>query len=144
LKIPVPGLAIEQQSEDIVVAMCLWGEARGEGPLGMLAVANVLTNRATKHDTSVKAIALQPRQFSTFNADDPNRAHLVDAWKVDPGSWGMAIGVATLSLHGLVKDSTEGALNYLTASLHDSPSAPTWAKDMKVTAKIGNHVFGVA
>lgn len=156
LSVPVPGLTIEQQPAELLLAMALWGEARGEGPLGMLGVAHVIVNRAygTKanlpedftadggHNLKVKI--LQPLQFSCFNTSDPNRSKLLSPHMIEPQSWGLALAVGTLVLGGATMDPTHGAVNYLTTELLESNSAPTWAKNMKVTAVHGRHTFGIA
>lgn len=153
ITIPVPGLSIEEQPPSLLLAMALWGEARGEGPLGMLAVAQVILNRAKKrtevvpglsHGEAIKEVILRPKQFSCFNKDDPNREKLLVPHKHEPEVWGVAVAVASLAQLGYAMDPTNGSVNYLTKSLYESDDAPTWAKNMKVLATIGNHVFGVA
>ena len=52
-----------------LVVMTLWKEARGETPLGVQAVAEVIWNRA-KHDKSkLQEVVLKPKQFSCWNKD---------------------------------------------------------------------------
>lgn len=156
LTIPVPGLSLEQQPPDLLMAIALWGEARGEGPLGMLGVGRVIVHRAYGPDCllpdvfqadggkAVKKVILRPWQFSCFNLNDPNRDKLLTPHKHEPEAWGLAVAVSTLILHGNTGDPTHGALNYLTKDLYDSDKAPEWARAMRVTAEIGRHVFGVA
>lgn len=156
LTLPVPGLSLEQQPPEILLPICLWGEARGEGPLGMLGVAHVIVNRAYGPKASLpeamtadsghalKVQILKPLQFSCFNKDDPNRVKLLEPHKHEPLPWGQALAVAILVLNGMTLDPTHGAKNYLTADLYESDSAPKWAKQMAITARHGNHVFGVA
>lgn len=156
LSLPVPGLTIEEQPPSLLLPMALWGEARGEGVLGMLGVAHVIINRAYGPKASLpedyvadgglklKTKILQPLQFSCFNTSDPNRAKLLEPQKHEPGPWGLALAVSSLALNGLTMDPTHGAVNYLTSALYESDSAPGWAKSMKVTARHGNHIFGVA
>lgn len=139
---PAPGIQIESQPEAVLLAITLWGEARNQGPLGMLAVAHVIMNRAA--DVSVRSVILKPLQFSCLNHNDPNRGKLLDAYKLEPEAWGQASAVSELVLSGRTKDPTDGAVNYLTKNLYNSSGAPEWAKNMKVTAEIGAHVFGKA
>jgi len=46
----------------------IWGEARGEGRLGMLHVGSVILNRTMnpKYPKSIKAVVLQPSQFAVW------------------------------------------------------------------------------
>ena len=46
----------------------IWGEARGEGKLGMLHVGSVILNRTTnpKYPRTIKAVVLQPSQFAVW------------------------------------------------------------------------------
>ena len=46
MKLPDPSQPLDQQDEDILLAMCLFGEARGEGSEGLQGVANAVRNRA--------------------------------------------------------------------------------------------------
>lgn len=147
--VPVPGVPIEQQPPDVLMAMCLWGEARGESTQGKLAVAHVIINRAggaqaIEEWPRIRPVILKPLQFSSFNHDDPNRDKLLHAHQSDPISWGECIAVARLALGGFTTDLTGGAVNYLTTALLESDKAPAWAKGMKVHATIGAHTFGVA
>lgn len=55
-------------SRDIAIRTIL-GEAGGEGPQGWAAVAHVLSNRArdSRWPSTIADVALQPKQFSTWN-----------------------------------------------------------------------------
>jgi len=46
----------------------IWGEARGEGRLGMMHVGSVILNRTTnpKYPKTIKAVVLQPSQFAVW------------------------------------------------------------------------------
>jgi N-acetylmuramoyl-L-alanine amidase len=123
--------------------MCLWAEARGEGPRGMLAVWWVLRNRAVRLTDSMKEEVLRPRQFSSFNADDPNRPLLLVACNTDPASWGAVDAVATLAEREDTLDPTNGATHYYNPAV----CSPAWGRGSpgwKEHIVIGRHVFGVA
>ena len=72
-------------------ARTVWAEARGEGPLGMRAVAWVMKNRLARPcwwsrergdgtpDDTLEAVARDPWQFSCWNTDDPNLPKLLAA-----------------------------------------------------------------
>ena len=153
----VPGLTIEQQPESVVLRMLLYGEARGEHDAGgtleavaMLGVAWVVLNRARRKKMDPKTVILAPWQFSCFNANDPNRAKLLNAEKADPISWERADTVADLFEAGLTTDPTNGATHYVTTSLWSRPDStvPQWYEQSvvasgvtKKTALLGHHVF---
>lgn len=79
---------LKLQGADIL-ALCVYGEARGEPVDGQVAVLNVIRNRmrrfgryADKHimkcgvGKEFHAVILEPWAFSCFNVSDPNRAIL--------------------------------------------------------------------
>ena len=74
-----------------VLARTVWGEARGEGQAGMVAVANVVMNRVNFAraqlggnywwGNTIMRVCQKPLQFSCWNQADPNLSQLqaVDA-----------------------------------------------------------------
>lgn len=78
----------EMASPDLsVLAQTIWGEARQEGTKGMIAVGNVIKNRAEANKKmfgqGIKGVALKPKQFSCWNEGDPNREKLKDILQYD-------------------------------------------------------------
>ena len=142
---PVPGIEIEQQPEPIVLRMCLWAEARGEIALGKLAIAWVIHNRADKADSSLKAQILKPWQFSSFNANDPNRAKMLEAWAKDATAWGACDAIAELFEQKATIDPTLGSTHYLNRAVLEKQ--PDWSLEEHGWEKqvtIGSHEFGNA
>ena len=140
---PVPGLPIEQQPAAILARMLLWGEARGESVLGAIAVLAVAYNRAAHSGKTLRDVILKPLQFSSFNAHDPNRAKLLDAWKDDPLGWNRADLVCELWEEKLLTDPTAGATHYYAFNVVQ----PKWGRgspEWKETAIIDHQVFGNA
>jgi spore germination cell wall hydrolase CwlJ-like protein len=141
---------IEEQTGAILLKMALWGEVRGERDAGgdldgvaMLAVGHVILNRSKFYKNSIAAVILGRKQFSSFNADDPNRAKLLTAWRDDPTSWERADAIVDVLLAGLTKDPTFGALNYYNPKTAD----PAWGRRSKTWeehAEIDHQVFGIA
>lgn len=79
---------IQKENPDLnVLAQTIWGEARQEGVKGMLAVGNVIKNRAEANSRlfgqGIKGVALKPKQFSCWNKGDPNREKLKDILQYD-------------------------------------------------------------
>jgi N-acetylmuramoyl-L-alanine amidase len=137
-------------SDDAIVALTLYGEARGEGPEGRIAVANVVRNRMLCNRTALgltlRDVCLRPLQFSCWNPADPNHALLLDTAKLlsDGRTIGPVLRECRWIAHGLFTgefvDNTHGATHYLTtALLRDRP--PTWAVNQRLLATIGNHAF---
>lgn len=132
-----------------IMARTLWGEARGEGSIGMAAVACVIMNRVHmdlnadgKSDwwgEGVKAVCLKPWQFSCWNEKDPNRAKILAA---NPGdvSYEIALAITDLTLDSAIKDISHGATHYFDWRM-PVEKWPSWSMDKSPVAKIGNHAF---
>lgn len=129
------------------LAKTIWGEARGEGDLGMRAVAHVILNRlaVARHmpgfwgwPDSITGICLQPWQFSVWNENDPNRKKL-DTITADNPFYRKAYNVAMDAMDGhLGKDPTAGATHYLNpGAVHIMPN---WTNGDPL-AVIGKHHF---
>jgi hypothetical protein len=141
-------------SDEQMLCLTLYGEARGEPYEGKVAVAYVIKNRLKtgRWGNSIKKVVLSPFQFSCYNCDDPNRAVLEEIAR----NWDSYIQknkklqecckVAKEVLSGAVSDPTGGALYY-----HGDPKyyarmwqkcggVPCWAVD-KPYVVIGNHWF---
>jgi len=140
---PAPGVPIEHQPEGVILRMCLWAEARGEGALGQLAVLWVIYNRALKNNASMKHEVLRPLQFSSFNSNDPNRAKLMTAYSDDPAGWAAAEAVCVLFDSKATVDVTLGATHYYNPSVVQ----PKWGEghpEWEHCITIGRHSFGKA
>lgn len=127
-------------SDLTIMAKTIWGEARGEGYLGQVAVAWVIRNRATSPSwwgNSLISVCLKHAQFSCWNRTDPNRAHLEALDVPDPG-YIRALGIACLVVTGDLADPTEGATSYHANTM---PVYPVWADQAKRAAVIGRHTF---
>ena len=132
-----------------IVGLTLYGEARGESLDGKLAVLNVIRNRLKLKTwgETYRAVCLARKQFSCWNAGDPNRVMLITLApqtrepapenRVLRECLFLALGVVT---DQIVTDNTKGADHYLTRTLY-AERPPAWAPQMAVTATIGNHIF---
>lgn len=151
---PDPGIPIEKQTEPALLRMLMWGEARGDGPLGMTAVAWVAHNRLGKWGASLREVILAKWQFSCFNANDPNRPKLVVAPVEGRDAYVQADACASLMEAGIVTDPTRGATHYCTENVWNvvpEPDGPKWndsgeimAGRTKFLAHIGHHFFATA
>lgn len=126
-----------------VLARTLWGEARGEGPGGMQAVANVILNRLKIAKSrgrfwwgnDIIGICQKPYQFSCWNKSDPN-FHKVQTIDRDDAVFVTALRIAARSLLDVPVDATNGATHY-----HAIGITPKWTIGITPTATIGHHIF---
>lgn len=126
-----------------ILARTLWGEARGEGSMGMQAVAAVILNRLKASQKSggfwwgntITGICKKPYQFSCWNKDDPNLEKLkaVDDRDIH---FATALRLARRAVIGALSDPTNGATHYHAAGIN-----PPWARNEKPVAVLGRHIF---
>lgn len=119
-------LAGDYYHED--VAKTIAAEACGEGPVGLQAVANVIANRAKKHNITPYEVVSKPHQFSGFTAK--NRDRLYSQCK-DSADF-----LADFLLN--IEDLTDGATHFENVDVFGKPY---WVDSMVKTIKIGNHTF---
>ena len=125
------------------LARTLWGEARGEGDMGMEAVANVILNRvkvAQERGTywwgnNIIQVCQKPYQFSCWNRSDPSfqKLQAVDAKNL---YFATALRIARRAVINRLGDHTNGATHY-----HADYVSPYWAKGEAPTIIIGHHIF---
>lgn len=121
-----------------VAAKTVWGEARGEGFKGQVAVAWVIRNRVAKqswYGSGVVDVCKYPKQFSCWNDDDPNRV-LCAAVSWTDAVFRECVAAVVSVFDGGVDDPTKGSTHY-----HHRDAAPPWAAGHDPVAEIGKHVF---
>lgn len=131
-----------------VLARTLWGEARGEGRSGMIAVAWCIRNRVEmdlgkdgKPDwwgEGYEGVCRKPWQFSCWNAKDPNSSYLRGEKPIPPKEYMLTREAALAVIDNHEKDPTGGATHYYSTSMK---TPPKWAKHATKTAQIGRHLF---
>ncbi|MCZ6490047.1 MAG: cell wall hydrolase [Acidobacteria bacterium] len=158
--IPDPDKPIAEQELVVLLAMCLFGEARGESDLARRAVAQLLLNRARNprrvfgskpeadFTENLRRVILQPWQFSCFNPDDANRAKLLHPLDhEEPAVWERCLRCARQALQAGDYNAQPHAdqRDELTANsdhyFDDSIQPPSWAHPSKQTVKIGRLNF---
>jgi spore germination cell wall hydrolase CwlJ-like protein len=119
------------------LARTCWGEARGEGLIGMEAVANVVLNRvaARRWPNTIAGVCLQPRQFSAWNRTDPNRARMLRV-TISDQQFKQALDIADRAADGRLADRTNGADHF-----HTNAVRPSWSRNARPVATIGRHIF---
>ena len=130
-------------SSELISSTCLavatiYGEASGEPYLGKLAVAEVILNRMrAKHqsDGTVAGTVLKPWQFSIWNTREPRRVKVCQLDYEDVVVRECA--AAWLEARDKGSDVAQGALYYHSCDIRP----PVWAKEMKLLAAVGRHLF---
>lgn len=133
--------------DDGLLARVIWGEARGEGPRGMKAVAWVVRNRVDadlgndgKPDwwgEGYSNVVLKPFQFSCLNRNDPNLDKILHFDERNAFDKAIAKDIAKQVISApRSEDPTGGATHY-----HVKSITPAWADKLTKTVTIGNHVF---
>lgn len=134
-----------------LLALTIYGEARGEPLGGKVGVASVVMNRLKKggwFGKTLKDVILKPYQFSCFNDNDPNCIKLLaiaQDWdtfyqkdKVLQECHDIARKFLDPNDITILKDNTCGATHYKTKNCKAA-----WVDKMQLTAVIGNHEFYV-
>jgi N-acetylmuramoyl-L-alanine amidase len=145
---------IASLSDRNVIALTLYGEARGETNEGRIAVANVLANRANKRkgpwSAALRDVCLQPAQFSCWSSHGGNgnyqtlmaaarilsRQELVGPVMRD--CLAIADALIAKGLPSLVRGATH---YYAPASMKPVGAEPKWARGYEPVAVIGSHRF---
>ena len=143
---PAASPAADAGNDLDILARTLWGEARGEGLIGMEAVAHVVHNRVAAkswwgHD--IVGVCHKAWQFSCWNVNDPNRTKLLQLTTAT-ASFSVALAAARsvmkLESEGrrATVDPTDGATHYYAPRVM---STPNWARGKTPCARIGGHEF---
>ncbi len=129
-------------ASDFMLALCLYREMRGETKAGKAAVLAVIRNRAAQSPkygwpSSTTQVILQPLQFSSFNANDPNVRVYPDP--ISPGSWQAWLDCCDVVTVPMTADPTNGANHY--EAMPDGVTRPHWADPAKMTVQVGKTRF---
>ena len=112
-----------------VVAATISGEARGEGLVGMTAVADVIINRVNASALTPTEVCLKPHQFSCWSQMNINKL------KADSATWGQSVTLANKILNRVpIPNVVPGANSYCRVDCH-----PSWAKTPLY--RVGLHLF---
>lgn len=127
----------------IVMALTVWGEARGEPPAGQRAVAWTIRNRADHPcwwGRDLTDVCLKPYQFSCWNHNDPNYPRLInEATRGRPDFKAVRLICESVMLSTSADDDpTNGADHYCTRAVAAKTS---WTHGRVPVAEIGNHLF---
>ena len=120
-----------------IVAAVLMREARGEGEIGMTAVAEVIHNRAKKANKSPLQIVLKKGAFSCLNDTTPEALYQ-KFYRMR--TYQMALGIAKTCYNTpeTLPNITKGATYF-----DETQNSPPWLGDVRPVTTIGNHTFYV-
>jgi len=131
-------------SEQIILARAIFGEARGESKEGKIGVGWVIRNRVDNPGwwgDSYHTVILKPAQFSAFNPTDVNYQFVINPLRTnnpsDKNAWYESYEIAGQILNNEVDDTIKGADHFYSADI----APPPWADEKKFTVQIGNHRF---
>jgi spore germination cell wall hydrolase CwlJ-like protein len=127
------------------LARTLWGEARGEGELGIRAIACVIKNRFNERKWysflngthTIAGVCKKPWQFSCWNKSDPNYKKMLSVTLENDPAFKVCWQAAGEAVDGYIDDITFGANHYFATWI----KRPKWAENMKFCCSIGQHNF---
>ena len=125
--------------DERIVALTILGEARGEGKLGMYAVACVIQQRSCERKKTPAQICLQPWQFSIWNAGKgkvKKESELYYLWMSPSMSYARELARHVCKGHGLAREVIGHANHYCTLKTNNK-----WTRKSKPVKIIGNHKF---
>ena len=153
IPVPDPAKPLREQGDLLLLAMCIFGEARGQGAQGRLGVGWSIRNRvlARRNEQGLRfgkgwsGVILRLAAYSCMLPSDVNYKKLFRPLQYEaPGVWQACYGAAKLSIAGAGTDPSSGATHYY----DDSIPPPWWAKAavikagrMLPTVKIGRLNF---
>ena len=133
--------------DNVIAALCVWREARGEEPMVQFLVARVIVNRVRDYfkrwPNTLSGVVLQRLQFSSFNSDDPNTSKM-------PLLTDVSFVVCCDAVDKAFDDTTIESITlspFVTKMIEanhyhdDSIEPPAWAKNMKFLGKLGRILF---
>jgi N-acetylmuramoyl-L-alanine amidase len=156
--LPDPSKPLAEQDTVVLLAQCIWGEARGEEKQGKLAVGCVVRNRLRTRlgfGSTWNQVILQENAFSCFLKSDANYEKVMrplEGQGVTAVSvWNECYGCAREIYYDLVVDPTHSATFYHDKRMAAPPHAELVDADwliyesawglVQLTTKIGHLSF---
>jgi spore germination cell wall hydrolase CwlJ-like protein len=126
----------------LIIAYLLYGEARGEGKLGINNVASVLMNSSRDNglDRAFNLVyeAMKPGRYDTMKG---LTADMIDIprqnGRKDEQAWEYCVEVATEMCHGNFEP-----VNNSTHFFNPDKCNPSWKGKLQDTFMVGRHFFG--
>ena len=132
-----PPVLVFDETDLRILALTVYGEARGETFAGKIAVAYVVRNRVLdrRWPDKVADVCRQPKQFSCWNKGEANNWPMLQA-DLSDRVFQECYAAAASVLAGVVRDGTLGSTHYHTLAVK-----PSWAEGRASAGAIGHHVF---
>lgn len=124
-----PAPSVAQVNDTLCMLKNIYHEARGEGVVGMQAVAAVTLNRAAQTGKTICDTVYAPKQFSWANTAKGRNKPIT-------GNINTVYTVASQAMTGVLDDITGGATHY-----HTKKVRPVWRKALDKVGTINNHIF---
>ena len=114
-------------NEILCLQALMWGEARGQGNMGMVATAYTAINRKAdpNYPKTICEIIRQPKQYQFIDYGMPTQTQIA---YLEP--------LAKAILEKRISDPTRGAKWFHTKNIK-----PYWAKDKTIKLSYKNHIF---
>ena len=118
-------------SDEVILARMLYGEARNCSREEQIAVGYVALNRQARgrYGRTLRGVILRPSQFSCFNRNDPNRNVIMNP---DTRAFESFVETARGILSREYQDNTQCATHYF----NPRSANPSWAQDMTRIGRI--------
>ncbi|EXI66019.1 MAG: Spore cortex-lytic enzyme precursor [Candidatus Accumulibacter adjunctus] len=132
-------MAAISDEDKVIMAKTLWGEARSEqSDEAVKAVGAVILNRlaSSRYPNTLAGVCRQPKQFSCWNSNDPNRAKIDALQETDRDFIRMRKIVDELIASGPQSVLPASVLHYHTATI-----SADWSRGEPVFRRIGSHNF---
>jgi len=130
----------ENEPDYMLLARLIFSEAAGEPGLGKIAVAWVVKNRviSKKFPSTYKGVIFQRMQFTGVNSSLWRKTYYPNKMTIQEKKvFEECVDIAKKVIQGVLSDPVFGADHYYNPKL----ASPYWAKNMRITIKIGNHLF---
>lgn len=125
-----------QDSDEVLLARMLFGEARGCSREEKIAVAYSAINRINDgkkwNGTTLREVLLKPYQYSSFNKNDVNRKKLMDPLKYEPKAFEDCLEIAGEVLDGRYKELNFGQTHFF----NPKSAKPSWADKIEKIGRI--------
>lgn len=121
--------------DEVIAALTIYGEARGEPEPGKVAIGHVIRNsiKRGRWGKTVAAVCLFPARFSCWLSSDPNRRKLLEVPHFDES---FQKCLAAWRKSETEPDRTEGSDHYQVVG-----TDAYWSRGRAPTVTIGHHQF---
>jgi hypothetical protein len=132
-----------------LMSLVIYGEARGEGRAGAIAVGSVILERVEHRNwdgDTIKEVCLMPYQFSCLLPDDPNYIALkitaknFEAQRLRSQALMICYDIASGLIAGTIPRTPEIAEHHV-CQYCTSAVEPDWKSKMTLVATVGHHEF---